>query len=310
MTHTTDLPANGEPHTRADTPTHVRIRAMLQAPRHDGISWNCELRAIDPARRGLLAAILAAGLVARIEARTGHPLRAEDLVGEHVLDLAVTVDPAGELIGQIVDLDIVHLHDEVLRTATATARDEAIRARLTAEGNWSAQRALARIDRLRRVALIEPRDNGSPEGSLRLADWQARGMLTLLGYPIDFDGPRVLGDLNRAIDSVEGQFEWGTLDALIVVLDAHCNLAALQDEALLRRLCTLPVPIVVAQPDRPILLAEFAHVALASAEELIVYLEAILRRELRSSDYARLAVIAEAFPPDASAMRQGPLFEE
>ena len=307
MTHTTDIPADGEPHTRADTPTHVQIRAMIQAPRHDGASWYCELRAIDPARRGLLAAILAADLVARIEARTGHPLRAEDLVGEHVLDLAVTIDPAGELIGQIIDLDIVHLHDEVLQMATA--RDEAIRARLTAEGIWSAQRALTRIDRLRRVALIEPWGNGSPEGSLRLAEWQARGMLTLLGYPIDFDGPQVLGDLNRAIDCVEGQFEWGTLDALIVVFEGHCDLAVLQDEALLRRLCALPVPIIVVQPGLPMLLAEFAHVALASAGELIAYLEAILRRELRTSDYSRLAAIAEALPPAASAILQGPLFE-
>lgn len=305
MTNETDLPGDGEPEACACA--MVAIRCVIGGPRssHDG--WRLDLRAVDPARRGRLTAVLPTSLVAGIEARTGHPLRSEDLVGEHVVQLTVTVDPDGELLGRIVDLDLAVEHDDVLRARSQ--RDEAVKARLAADGLLSLQGSMPQIDRLRRVATIEPQDGRPREASAQLADWEVQGLLTLLPFPVAFDGPHAVADLHHALDDAYGQYEWGSLDALIVILDGVRDLDAFSNETLLRRFCEFPVPILVVRPDRPTLLCELAHLVVDGAAELVSQLTVILQRELRLADYPRLAAIARTLPSSAPATRQGPLFE-
>lgn len=307
MTHDTDLPGDEEPEACTCPCAQVVIRCVIEGPRPDDQGWRLDLRAVDPARRGRLTAALPPSLVAGIEARTGHPLRPADLVGEHVVQLTVTIDPDGELIGRIVNLDLAVEHDDVPRARSE--RDEAVKARLAADGLLSLQGSLPKIDRLRRVAMIEPQAGNPREASVRLADWEAQGLLTLLPFPIAFDGPQAVADLHQALDCAYGQYEWGTLDALIVILDGVRELDALSDETLLRRFCEIPVPILVVRPDRPTLLCELAHLAVDGAAELVAQLTAILQRELRLADYPRLAAIARTLSPPAPATRQGPLFE-
>jgi len=307
MTHQTDLPASGGPSASARPCTPLRIRAMVEEPRPHEASWRCELRATHSARRGRLTAVLPPQLVARIEAQTGHPLRPDDLIGEHVVELTVTVAPDGDLLGWIEDLHLDLAHDDVVRARAE--RDDAIRSRLSADGLMATQGTRPQIDRLRRVAMIEPQDGRPREASVRLADWEARGLLTLLRFPVAFEGPQAVVDLHHTLDGAYDQYEWGTLDALIVVLDGVRDLDALADEELLRRLCVFPVPILVVRPDRPTVLCDLAHLTVDGAAELIAHLEAILQRELRLAGFPRLAAIAQALLSAAPTLRQVPLSE-
>ena len=196
-------------------------------------------------------------------------------------------------------------------------QDAAVRDGLEADFLWVRQHDLPIPRRLRRVFLIEP-DDGAPHPLVdALAHWWDQGAIELIRHPIAFEQLNTVEALRHAFDCAIDQYEWGSLD--VVVVDPGCGFAfrELSEDGLMRQVAVLPVPVITRRASSPTLLDGLAHRCFDDPDELLDFLASILRQELRLADWARLDAIAElieAIPkPTRKAKtprgKQGPLFD-
>jgi len=248
MTHH-DMPADADATACALEPDGLWVRATASRPRRHRDGWLFDLQALDPTRSGRLTAFMSADFTDQIEQASGILLHEEDLVGDHTVLLTLTVDPLLGLTGRIIGLD------RGLMLRTWAERDARVREALDANGLWERQRELPMPRRLRRVFLLEP-DDGAPQALADgLARWHELGMIALIRHPLAFEEPGSVAALHRALDSAEGQWEWGTLDAVIVEPGTGFAFRALSDPGLAQRLCEFPVPILTHRT-RPVTLLD------------------------------------------------------
>ncbi|WP_449409283.1 hypothetical protein [Methylobacterium komagatae] len=213
-------------------------------------------------------------------------LHEEDLVGDHTVLLTLTVDPLLGLTGRIIGLD------RGLMLGVWAERDAQAREALDANGLWERQRELPMPRRLRRVFLIEPDDSAPHAIGEGLARWHELGMIALIRHSLAFEEPDSVAALHRALDAAEGQWEWGTLDAVIVEPGTGFAFRALSDAGLAHRLCEFPVPILTHRTRPVTLLDGLAFRSFDTAPELAALLIEILQRELREANRPRLEAIA------------------
>lgn len=300
------------------TPTGLWVRAQVrQSRRHrDGLLLGLE--PLDPHRPGRFSAVLSGPFLRQIEAASGVLLDPDHLVGEHTLLLTLVIDPLLGLTGQVLGLE---------RGAFLQAwreQDRTAQAALEADGLWDRQRGFPVPHKLRRVVLIEPDDAAPHTLGATLARWYEQGLLELIRLPVPYEEPGSVAALHEAFGAAYDQFDWGTLDAVVVEPGSGFAHRALSDEGLMRRIAVLPVPVLFRRAGAPTLLDGVAFRAHDTAEALLAHLTGILRGELRTGGYARLVAIARALGPDPVASapaseadasadpgpaRQGPLFD-
>ena len=313
-----DAPSGANEPGCALTPTGLWVRAQVRQSRRHRDGLLLALEPLDPHRPGRLSAVLSGPFLRQIEAASGVLLDPDHLVGEHTLLLTLVVDPLLGLTGQVLGLErgvFLQAWREQDRTAQAA---------LEADGLWHRQRGFPVPQKLRRVVLIEP-DDGVPHPlGTTLARWYDQGLLELIRLPIPYEEPGSVAALHEAFGATYDQWDWGTLDAVMVEPGLGFAHRALSDEGLMRRIAVLPVPVLFRRAGAPTLLDGVAFRACDTAEALLAGLTEILRGELRTGGYARLSAIARALGPDpiasapASASdapaapgptRQGPLFD-
>ncbi|MCJ2029106.1 hypothetical protein MKK50_06765 [Methylobacterium sp. J-043] len=280
------MPASADAAACPLEPTGLWVRATASRPRrhHDG--WLFDLQALDPTRSGRLTAFMSADFTQQVEQVSGIQLHEEDLVGDHTVLLTLTVDPLLGLTGRIIGLD------RGLMLRAWAERDAQAREALDANGIWERQRELPMPRRLRRVFLIEP-DDGAPHAIADgLARWHELGMIALIRHPLAFEEPGSVAALHRALDAALDQYEWGTLDAMIVEPGTGFAFRSLSDPGLAQRLCEFPVPILTRRTRPVTLLDGLAFRSFDTAPELAALLIEILRCELRQADRSRLEAIA------------------
>ena len=299
-------------------PTGLWVRAQVRQSRRHRDGLLLALEPLDPHRPGRLSAVLSGTFLRQIEAASGVLLDPDHLVGEHTLLLTLVVDPLLGLTGQVLGLERGAFL-QAWREQDATAQ-----AALQAHGLWERQRKLPAPHKLRRVVLIEP-DDGTPHPlGATLSRWYEQGLLELIRLPVAYEEPGSVVALHEAFGAVFDQWDWGTLDAVVVEPGLGFAHRVLSDEGLMRRIAVLPVPVLFRRAGAPTLLDGVAFRACGTAEALLADLTGILRGELRTGGYARLTAIARALgpdpaapvpasvsdaPPDPSPARQGPLFD-
>ncbi len=293
-------------------PTGFWVRARVQhARRHmDGLLLTLE--PLDTHRPGKLAAVLSRDFIHQCEAASGVVLDLDHLVGEHTLLLTLIVDPLLGLSGRIIGLD------RGCFLKAWAEQDAGVQAALEANRLWGRQRGLPAPRKLRRVVLIEP-DDGAPQRlGDELARWFDQGILELIRLPVAYEEPGSVAALHEAFGMAYDQFEWGTLDAVIVEPGPGFAFRALSDESLMRRIAVLPVPVLYRRAGVPTLLDGMAYRALDTAEEILRILNEVLRGELRTGGLSRLQAIAREIGPvpaadpkltDQGPASQGPLFD-
>lgn len=294
----------GRPHE----PPNFWVRARVERPRRHQDGLLLELRAVDARRPGRLTAFMTGDFIREIQDATGVLLDPSTIFGEHELKLTVTAEPRGDLSAQVTGF----VRDTFL--SDWAEQDAAIRDGLEADRIWDRQHNLSAPSRLRRVFLIEPEDGGSPSAITQELErcWE-HGIIELIRHPVAFEEAGSVAALEEAFGCAYDQYEWGTLDLVIVAPGAGFAFRALSDEGLLRRIAVLPVPVVVRKADAPTLLDTMAHRCFDGTDEILTFLTGILREEVRVANTPRLAAIAEMFEP-ASARRMtpvvhGPLFD-
>ena len=310
--------------TRHDTPltganetgctlevTGLWVRARVERPRRHADGLLFDLRPLDPGRAGCLTAFLSAAFIQQIQEASGVLLDADSLAGEHMLMLTLVVDPLLGVRGQIIGFDRGAFLPEWVE------QDAAVREAMEAAYLWQRQHDLPLPRRLRRVFLIEP-DDGAPHPlGDALARWWACGAIELIRHPVAFEQPGSVGALRHAFDCAIDQYEWGSLDLVIVEPGSGFAFRALSDDGLMRQAAVLPVPIVTHRAGVPTLIEDMAFRSFDHSDEILAFLSGILREELRRADRPRLAAIAELVeaPPAADATAetqpfvQGPLFD-
>ncbi|MGA4555371.1 MULTISPECIES: hypothetical protein [Methylorubrum] len=294
MTHH-DMPAGADAAACPLEPTGLWVRATASRPRrhHDG--WLFDLQALDPTRSGRLTAFMSADFTQQVEQVSGIQLHEEDLLGDHTVLLTLTVDPLLGLTGRIIGLD------RGLMLRAWVERDARVREALDANGVWERQRELPMPRRLRRAFLIEP-DDGAPHAIADgLARWHELGMIALIRHPLAFEEPGSVAALHRALDAALDQYEWGTLDAVIVEPGTGFAFRSLSDPGLAQRLCEFPVPILTRRTRPVTLLDGLAFRSFDTAPDLAALLIEILQRELREADRPRLEAIARELEPAPAA---------
>ncbi|GJD37341.1 hypothetical protein [Methylobacterium aerolatum] len=278
------------------------VRATVERPRRHQDGLLLELRAVDPSRPGRLTAFMTGDFIREVQTATGILLDPSTIFGEHQLKLTVTAEPRGDLSAQVAGF----VRETFL--LDWAEQDAAIRDGLEADRIWDRQHNLPAPSRLRRVFLIEPEDGGSPS-ALRetLERWWEHGIIELIRHPVAFEEAGSVAALEEAIGCAWDQFEWGTLDLVIIAPGTGFAFRALSDEGLLRRIAVLPVPIVLRKAGAPTLLDTMAHRCFDCPDEILTFLTGILREEVRVANTPRLAAIAEMIEP-ASARRMTPAF--
>ncbi|MGU3384479.1 hypothetical protein ACLBYG_08225 [Methylobacterium sp. D53M] len=313
-----DAPSGANEPGCALTPTGLWVRAQVRQSRRHRDGLLLALEPLDPHRPGRLSAVLSGPFLRQIEAASGVLLDPDHLVGEHTLLLTLVVDPLLGLTGQVLGLE---------RGAFLQAwreQDRIAQAALEADGLWDRQRGFPVPQKLRRVVLIEPDDAAPHPIGATLARWYEQGLIELIRLPVAYEEPGSVAALHEAFAAVYDQWDWGTLDAVVVEPGLGFAHRALSDEGLMRRIAVLPVPVLFRRVSAPTLIDGVAFRACDTAEALLADLTEILRGELRTGGYVRLAAIARALGPDpvatapASASeaptdpgptRQGPLFD-
>ncbi|MBB2964279.1 hypothetical protein [Methylobacterium sp. R2-1] len=294
MTHH-DMPASADAAACPLEPTGLWVRATASRPRRHRDGWLFDLQALDPTRSGRLTAFMSADFTQQVEQASGIMLHEEDLVGDHTVLLTLTVDPLLGLTGRIIGLD------RGLMLRAWAERDAQVREALDANGLWERQRELPMPRRLRRVFLIEP-DDGAPHAiGDGLARWNELGMIALIRHPLAFEEPGAVAALHSAFDAANDQFDWGTLDAVIVEPGTGFAFRALSDPGLAQRLCEFPVPILTRRTRPVTLLDGLAFRSFDTARDLAALLIEILHRELREADRPRLEAIARELGPAPAA---------
>lgn len=293
-------------------PTGLWVRARIQQARRHMDGLLLTLEPLDPHRPGKLAAVLSRDFIQQCEAASGVVLDLDHLVGEHTLLLTLVVDPLLGLSGRIIGLD------RGCFLKAWTEQDGSVQAALDAHGLWGRQRGLPAPKKLRRVVLIEP-DDGAPHPLAdELARWFDRGILELIRLPVAYEELGSVAALHEAFGTAYDQWEWGTLDAVIVEPGPGFAFRALSDESLMRRIAVLPVPVLYRRAGAPTLLDGMAFRVLDSAEEILAVLTQVLRGELRTGGLSRLQAIACEIGPvlaadpgltDPGPASQGPLFD-
>jgi hypothetical protein len=297
----------GRPHE----PPGLQVRARVERPRRNKDGLVLELQPVDPDRTGRLHAFLSGDLIRQIQDATGILLDPGAIVGEHEIKLTFVAEPLGNLTAGVAGF---------VRDAFLTGwaeQDAAVRDGLEADYLWVRQHDLPIPRRLRRVFLIEPDDGGQYPLVDALAHWWDRGAIELIRHPIAFEQPGSVDALRHAFDCAIDQYEWGSLD--LVVVDPGCGFAfrELSEDGLMRQVAVLPVPVITRRASSPTLLDGLAHRCFDRPDEILAFLAGILRQELRLADRARLDAIAElieAIPepkPKAKTARGkgGPLFD-
>ncbi|MFD6321134.1 hypothetical protein [Methylorubrum thiocyanatum] len=294
MTHH-DMPAGADATACPLEPTGLWVRATASRPRRHRDGWLFDLQALDPTRSGRLTAFMSADFTQQVEQVSGIQLHEEDLLGDHTVLLTLTVDPLLGLTGRIIGLD------RGLMLRAWAERDARVREALDANGVWERQRELPMPRRLRRAFLIEP-DDGAPHAIADgLARWHELGMIALIRHPLAFEEPGSVAALHRALDAALDQYEWGTLDAMIVEPGTGFAFRSLSDPGLAQRLCEFPVPILTRRTRPVTLLDGLAFRSFDTAPDLAALLIEILHRELLEADRPRLEAIARELEPAPTA---------
>ncbi len=292
-------------------PSGLKVRARVERPRRrtDGLVF--ELQPVDPDRTGRLHAFLSGDLIRQIQDATGILLDPSAIFGEHELTVTVTAEPLGNLTAEVAGF---------VRDAFLTGwaeQDAAVRDGLEADYLWVRQHDLPIPRRLRRVFLIEP-DDGAPHPLVdALAHWWDQGAIELIRHPVAFEKLGSVAALRHAFDCAIDQYEWGSLDVVVVDPGSGIAFRELSEDGLMRQVAVLPVPVITRRASSPTLLDGLAHRCFDHPDEILTFLAGILRQELRLADRARLDAIAElieAIPkPKRKAKsprgKQGPLFD-
>ena len=297
----------GRPHE----PPGLQVRARVERPRRNKDGLVVELQPVDPDRTGRLHAFISGDLIREIQDATGILLDPGAIIGEHELKVTVRAEPLGNLTAGIAGF---------VRDAFLTGwaeQDAAVRDGLEADYLWVRQHDLPIPRRLRRVFLIEP-DDGAPHPLVdALAHWWDQGAIELIRHPIAFEQLGSVAALRHAFDSAIDQYEWGSLDVVVVDPGSGFAFRELSEDGLMRQVAVLPVPVITRRASSPTLLDGLAHRCFDHPDEILAFLAGILRQELRLADRARLDAIAElieAIPkPKRKAKtprgKQGPLFD-
>ncbi len=299
---------------RALAPTGLWVRAQVRQSRRHQDGLLLALEPLDPHRPGRLSAVLTGEFISQVEAASGVLLDPHRLVGEHTLLLTLVVDPLLGLTGQVLGLE----RGSFLQAWRE--QDAGAQAALEAHGLWGRQSSLPTPKKLRRVVLIEP-DDGAPHPlGGTLARWYDQGIIELIRLPVAYEEPGSVAALHEAFGSAFDQWEWGTLDTVVVEPGLGFAHRALSDESLMRRIAVLPVPVLFRRAGAPTLLDGMAFRACDTAEAILTVLTEILRGEIRAGGQPRLEAIAREIgaapaatvseaPSDLEASRQGPLFD-
>jgi hypothetical protein len=283
------------------------VRARVERPRRHQDGILLELQAVDPGRPGRLKAFVTGDFIREIQGATGVLLDPSTIFGEHELKLTVTAEPRGDLSAQVTGF----VRETFL--SDWAEQDTAIRDGLEADRIWDRQHNLPAPRRLRRVFLIEPEDAAPSALKEELERWWELGIIELIRHTVAFEEAGSVAALEEAIGCAYDQYEWGTLDLLIVAPGAGFAFRSLSDEGLLRRIAVLPVPVVTQKAEVPTLLDTMAHRCFDGPDEILTFLIGILREELRVANTRRLAAIAEMFEPvpapRTTPVVHGPLFD-
>ncbi len=148
-------------------------------------------------------------------------------------------------------------------------QDRTAQAALEADGLWDRQRGFPVPHKLRRVVLIEPDDAAPHTLGATLARWFDQGLLELIRLPVPYEEPSSVAALHEAFGAAYDQFDWGTLDAVVVEPGLGFAHRALSDEGLMRRIAVLPVPVLFRRAGAPTLLDGVAFRAHDTAEALL-----------------------------------------
>lgn len=306
-----DAPTGANEPGRPHEPSGLQVRARVERPRRRTDGLVVELQPVDPDRTGRLHAFLSGDLIRQIQDATGILLDPSAIFGEHELNLTVTVEALGNLTAEVAGF---------VRDAFLTGwaeQDAAVRDGLEADYLWVRQHDLPIPRRLRRVFLIEP-DDGAPHPLVdALAHWWDQGAIELIRHPIAFEQLGSVAALRHAFDCAIDQYEWGSLDVVVVDPGPGFAFRELSEDGLMRQVAVLPVPVITRRASSPTLLDGLAHRCFDHPDEILAFLAGILRQELRLADRARLDAIAElieAIPkPKRKAKtprgKQGPLFD-
>ncbi len=288
-------------------PPGLWVRARVERPRRhqDGLLF--ELQPLDPDRPGRMNAYLSGDFIRQIQGATGVLLDPHGIAGEHTLLLTLDVDPLLGVCGQIVGFK---------RGAFLPGwaeRDAAVREAMEADRLWDRQHNLPAPGRLRRVFLVEP-DDGAPHPlGDELARWWDLGAIELIRHPVAFEEPGSVAALHDAIGCAYDQYEWGTLDAVLVEPGSGFAFRALSDDGLMRRIAVLPVPVLTRRAGAPTLLDGLAHRSFDDPSEIRTFLASILREELRLANRRRLEAISALLKAEPAANKtphfHGPLFD-
>ncbi|MCJ2106276.1 hypothetical protein MKK70_12980 [Methylobacterium sp. E-041] len=306
-----DAPTGANEPGRPHEPPGLRVRARVERPRRHKDGLVLELHPVDPDRTGRLQAFLSGDLIRQIQDATGILLDPGAIVGEHELTVTVTAEPLGNLTAGVAGF---------VRDAFLTGwaeQDAAVRDGLEADYLWVRQHDLPIPRRLRRVFLIEPDDGAQHPLIDALAHWWDQGAIELIRHPIAFEQPGSVAALRHAFDCAVDQYEWGSLDVVVVDPGFGFAFRELSDDELMRQVAVLPVPVITRRASSPTLLDGLAHRCFDHPDEILAFLAGILRQELRLADRARLEAIAElieAIPePKRKAKtprsEKGPLFD-
>ncbi|AIQ89401.1 protein of unassigned function [Methylobacterium oryzae CBMB20] len=265
----------------------MQVRALVERPRRHKDGLVLELHPVDPDRTGRLHAFLSGDLIREIQDATGILLDPSAIFGEHELTVTVTAEPLGNLTAGVAGF---------VRDAFLTGwaeQDAAVRDGLEADFLWVRQHDLPVPRRLRRVFLIEPDDGAQHPLVDALAHWWDRGAIELIRHPIAFEQLNTAEALRHAFDCAIDQYEWGSLDVVVVDPGSGFAFRELSEDGLMRQVAVLPVPVITRRASSPTLLDGLAHRCFDLPDEILAFLAGILRQELRLADRARLDAMAE-----------------
>lgn len=174
-----------------------------------------------------------------------------------ILRVRLRYDGQYGLSAEVLDLDPDYVRSLVAREV------ERLRAALKASGDYGRQRSLPATPDLSRIAVIGSQGAGYTDVARALEPLAAAGLVALHWIPAVFEGPRAAVSLCAALAQVTELAGHGGLDLVLLVRGGGgaSGLMALNDAAVLRTACCLPVRLVtgLGHADDTCLLDEVAY---------------------------------------------------
>ena len=229
----------------AGLPARAWVEASITAVRPGAHGHAMELAdagrggAADPAQ---LRAFLARDALKAIGRESGAPFDPTLLTGMTVcLLLAPSFSARWHLSARILGLS-AETRDSLARRAVDQFRRE-----LRASGHYDRQRALPGPPDVIRVAIVTPSGAaGHADIAVELERWQAAGLVRLTTHTAPFEGERAPAALVAALTAAAVPLDGFRPDLILLVRGggASASLQALNHEAIVRAICTCPVPVV------------------------------------------------------------------